>query len=309
MAKSLVTAAMLMPCFVPGCTQHTTDIAPATEDTSTPPAVVNPQQPDSDTVAETDSAASLAADPRAAEVARELARVQASVSKETGGRFIWDKQERPYAVIDFTQKNYIVGGIQHRTVRAVLPSPDTKTAAESAAKEIYEHLKADIERVQPDAKYKRINILLDDSFADGKAHDGSQMFHASTTAGPMLPAWQDASVDWQWRDPNARPTSGQLAIFHDYWSALDACRKIAEAPYTDKDGFFTGRVDDQPEIDRRYATEKRKLVNKLVKLHGLTEAVFAAQLATVWLWRQGLAPTEKAVADSAQSFREEWTPE
>ena len=246
-------------------------------------------------------------DPRVVELMRELARMQASVSKETGGRFIWDKQERPYAVIDYTQKDYVAGGVQHRTVRAVLPSPDTESDAEAAAKEIYEHLKADIESVQPDAQHKRINILLYDSFADGKAYDGSQIIHASTTAGPVIPAWDGASVNWKWRDPEHRPTSGQLAVFHDYWSGRDYCNKIAEAPYRDKDGSFIGTSDDQPDIDRRYANEKRKLVNRLLKLHGLSRSEFSNQLATVFLWRQGQTPSKESVAETAQSFREEWS--
>jgi hypothetical protein len=287
-----------------GCSEDPPQDSSATQSQTESPA--NPVEP----VPTTDAAPENPLDdPSVAALAAELVRMQASVSKETGGRFLWDKQERPYAVIDFTQKNYVPGGVQHRTVRAVLPAPKSKPDVEAAAKEIYDQLKADIEATQPDATYKRINMLIYDSFADAKAFDGSQIIHISTTAGPNVPTWEKASVRWQWRDPAHRPTAAELAVFHDYWSTLDDCRKVAEAPYHDKDGFFTGKVKDQPDIDRRYAIEKRKLVNKLLALHGIAIPEFANQIATVWLWRQGITPTEKAVSESAQSYLEEWAPE
>lgn len=230
------------------------------------------------------------------------------------GRFVWDRQKRPYTVIDFAEKNEVSMGVQHRNVRAVLVSPDAKSEVETVASEIYEDLRADIESAQPDAAHKRINVMIYDSLADGEAYDGSQILQALTMAGPAIPAWKDASITWNWRDPKHRPSPEQQKLFHDYWSALASCKKVAEAPYLDKNGALIVKnreslADQMADIERRYATEKHKLVKTIVQSNGISESDFSTTLATVWLWRNGITPNPESAAESAQTFREEWSPE
>lgn len=213
----------------------------------------------------------------------------------------------PYTIFAIRTKDAPRIGVQHRYPRVVLRNPKSKEEVERVLRAVYGRYKQDIEATQPDAKYKRIGILIYDSDEDAEDHDGRHMCHASTEAGPTLPDWDRVRLDWQpWKYPAYRPDPKQMAIYREYWQGLDEADETAYAPFYDADGINRATVDDQPEIDRRKNSAVRSLVAGLCSKHNMSQVELSRVFAYERLWRWGGKPTDEQVAEEAKSYIERW---
>lgn len=215
----------------------------------------------------------------------------------------------PYTIIELDKRsNPALGGLEHRNSRVVLPNPESKEEVEHALRQIYSSHKQDIEGIQPKAQSKRITILLYDSLADAEDYDGYQICHVerSNRDGHSLPEWDDVVIAWNWRYPEHRPTEQQLRVYRDYWHGLKRAQEAAEAPFRDSRGFFTGKPEDQPTIDRRMKAEVVNLVTDLCNANEMTQAEMEQLVAYVWSWRSGEKPTDDRVQERAVYLHENW---
>jgi len=135
-----------------------------------------------------------------------------------------------FRIVALHVKDFRRIGVQHRYPRVVLPNPTDKEQVEQVMRAVYTSYKRDIEETQPDAKYKRIGILLYDSAEDAEDHDGHHIcfVESSGTAEETLPDWGKLKVSWNWRHPDARPTPRELLIYREYWRGFKETSRPAD---------------------------------------------------------------------------------
>lgn len=214
-----------------------------------------------------------------------------------------------YTVIARDGKDVPHAGIQHRYVHVVLRDPTDRKLAERVLKEVYHECKSDIETTQPKAQYKRIHIRLFDIADDAKDSYGSPIcwVFSSDNAGPTLPAFENAKINWKWRDGRSRPTPIQIGIYREYRRGRDRIRKSVEAPYYDSHGILRATSDDELGIEAQVKVATVDLVAEMCQRHGMSKRDFARLIAYVWEWIEGRDTSEAQIDDAAAYQLEQWT--
>ncbi len=230
-------------------------------------------------------------------------------SPELPGRFIWDREQRPYSIIDFAEKDNEY--VQYRYAHAVVPNPHAKEEVESAAKEIWQDLKVDIEATLPTAESKLIILSIYDSSEDGEARDGCHILQALFATGPSVPDWEDARIKWQWRDPKQKPNDAQLRLFHSYRAGLKECQEIIDERFRNKSRPLRP-TDEQstkeqyPDLYRRYAIARGQLAHETCNANGLDIETFARQIAIVRIWMDGREMDQASLDLWTRNYLEKW---
>lgn len=214
-----------------------------------------------------------------------------------------------YTIVATEETNESLRGVQLRSSSVVIQNPRSKDDVLRVGAEIYKKLEGEINKIQPEAKLKRIIILIYDSKLDADDRDGHHIcFIESSIGGSVIPEWSKAEIKWNWRLPEYCPTEKQRAIFSDYWRGRKEARKIAEAPFRDAKGFYRAKQEDEPRIVAREKAEIQKLLTKLETQHHVQRDDLERNIAYVSLWRTGSSPTNESVAEWLASLRKEWIP-
>ncbi|MBC8289095.1 MAG: hypothetical protein H8E37_02160 [Planctomycetes bacterium] len=148
---------------------------------------------------------------------------------------------------------------QHRSPRIVIAGAETQEQFESAAREYFEKVAAEIEATVPDSKNKRIDLRAYDSEVDAKSGNLC-ILHASNIASLRKPSWKKAYLDWRWRLPEFQPTREKLQIHAEY-------RKLRES------------VEDLADAQKQ-----------ICEKHGLTVEQFIELHAYMMIWHSGGTP-------------------
>lgn len=214
-----------------------------------------------------------------------------------------------FTVLDVRTKSVAYMGVEHRSVIVVLENPQTKEQVEAACQKLYGNYKRDIEAAQPNATHKLLNILVYDSFDDARGRTDLPICQArgpNSGAAPQLPEWEQVKLDWHWRHSEFRPSDEKRAVYRAYIRGLHDAHRIAEEPFTDKDGIIQVKPEDRPVVKAREKVEEQKLVHRMCQNHKLSRAELARNIAYVSLWSFGAKPTEDAVEKSSQVELRRW---
>lgn len=199
--------------------------------------------------------------------------------------FVWSLKGRPYQVLGVSASNVPRLGDQSRNAEAVFPNPQKRAEVEEALREIYDELKKDIEKVQRDAEYRRISILIYDSEGDEKYDPDAYLCHLQVAPDPgdSLPEWPADAVDWQWRDPEARPDARTRKIEWEYIDVLNDINGSTEFPMSRPADATAAEYRDS--LESTYQPESEELKRQLAEKHKLSVEELEELLDRVLKWK------------------------
>lgn len=207
------------------------------------------------------------------------------------GKFVWERSERPYKVLGVTESSVPRIGDQTRSVLAVYSAPSRRDEVADALKEIYTALKEDIEKSQPDAAYRRINIKIYDSAGDAEHDPGAWLcfLQLAPEAGAKFSEWPSESVAWQWRDPESMPAARDRKIEWEYLGTLDEINRSVEFPVMETDFAGKSAAESRAFIEQRYVAESQELKRQLAVKHRMTVEELEQLLDRILNWKYGSA--------------------
>jgi DNA-directed RNA polymerase subunit RPC12/RpoP len=196
--------------------------------------------------------------------------------------------------VDLEGKNFPEIGLQTRFFRGYTRGPIDAESARETLRMIYEHLKADIETTQPDAKDKLIHIILGTcelEVVEGMSFASCETKRSTT----VLPEWPDLPIRVDHRDLGTRPDAYSEMLYLAHMRTLRETEQTVKSRFLDADGFLRIPKDQFLELEQDVDEAQEQALVRLAEKLKISRQEIDRNSWRWLIWTSGLAATDEAI--------------